>query len=422
MAASVGRATRVGGTTSGKIPVLDYTFSTHLCLADGALDFLGRIAQSRKGSCERVNLTTSRGERMQRRIPQLDAVRGVAILVVMMHNISFKYSVFHSQQLFRNGWMGVDLFFVLSGLLITGILLDTKQSQGYFKNFYVRRCLRIWPLYYSLIFFMFVVVRFLNRSEFPNVLRTSSPWWAFPLFLQNFLLPVSTDAAGPLGVTWSLAIEEQFYLIWPLIVQFSSRNQLRRICIAVMCVSPVLRYYLSLRHVNLYVNVFCRLDGLMAGALIALLVRSDNFDPSKLLKRAWVLLVIAAPLAFVTEAFDARWIVFSFTALASASFVYVSWFSEQKWLHAVMTNRVLIYTGTISYGLYLLHKIPFGMVQAAHLDRRPYLPLPIILVASFALAALSWNLLEKPFLDLKRYFAASPDRASDKSARAAHGK
>jgi peptidoglycan/LPS O-acetylase OafA/YrhL len=372
-----------------------------------------------------VNLTTSRGERMQRRIPQLDAVRGVAILVVMMHNISFKYSVFHSQQLFRNGWMGVDLFFVLSGLLITGILLDTKQSEGYFKNFYVRRCLRIWPLYYSLIFFMFVVVRFLNRSEFHNVVRTSSPWWAFPLFLQNFLLPVSTDAAGPLGVTWSLAIEEQFYLIWPLIVQFCSANQLRRICIAVMCVSPVLRYYLSLRHINLYVNVFCRLDGLMAGALIALLVRSDNFDPSKLLKQAWVLLMIAAPLAFVTEAFDARWIVFSFTALASASFVYVSWFSEQKWLQSVMTNRVLIYTGTISYGLYLLHKIPFGMVQAAHLDRRPYLPLPIIFVASFALAALSWNLLEKPFLNLKRYFASRPlrpDRASDKSALAAHGK
>jgi peptidoglycan/LPS O-acetylase OafA/YrhL len=372
-----------------------------------------------------VKLTTSRGETMQRRIPQLDAVRGVAILVVMMHNISLKYSVFHSQKLFSNGWMGVDLFFVLSGLLITGILLDTKQSEGYFKNFYVRRCLRIWPLYYSLIFFMFVVVRFLNRSEFQAVVRTSSPWWAFPLFLQNFLLPVSTDAAGPLGVTWSLAIEEQFYLIWPLIVQFCSAHQLRRICIAVMCISPALRYYLSLRHVNLYTNVFCRLDGLMAGALIALLVRSDKFDPSKLLKRAWVLLVIAAPLAFVTEAFDARWIVFSFTALASASFVYVSWFSEQKWLRAVMTNRALIYTGTISYGLYLLHKIPFGMVQAAHLDRRPYLPLPIIFVASFVLAALSWNLLEQPFLNLKRYFASnplSPDRAGDKSALAAHGK
>ena len=75
---------------------------------------------------------------MQRRIPQLDAVRGLAILVVMAHNISPKYPVLHSERLFADGWMGVDLFFVLSGFLITGILLDTKISAGYFKNFYVR--------------------------------------------------------------------------------------------------------------------------------------------------------------------------------------------------------------------------------------------------------------------------------------------
>ena len=159
---------------------------------------------------------------MQRRIPQLDAVRGLAILVVMMHNISLKYPLLHSQQLFNNGWMGVDLFFVLSGFLITGILVDTNRSDSYFKNFYVRRCLRIWPLYYSLLFFMFVIVRFLSRSQFQIVLQTSSPWWAFPLYLQNFLLPISTNAAGPLGVTWSLAIEEQFYLIWPLLLRFCS--------------------------------------------------------------------------------------------------------------------------------------------------------------------------------------------------------
>jgi peptidoglycan/LPS O-acetylase OafA/YrhL len=355
---------------------------------------------------------------MQRRIPQLDAVRGLAILVVMFHNISPRYPLFHSDKLFSDGWMGVDLFFVLSGLLITGILLDTKESAGYFKNFYVRRCLRIWPLYYSLLFFMFVVVRFLNRSEYYAVVQTSSPWWAFPLFLQNFLLPISTNAAGPLGVTWSLAIEEQFYLVWPLVVRFCSITQLRRLAIAEICVSPVLRYYLSLHHVDLYTNIFCRLDGLMAGALLALLIRSDNFAPLKLLKRAWILLLIAAPLAFLTEAFHARWIVFSFTALASAAFVYLAMFSEQKWLQTIMTNRFLIYTGTISYGLYLLHKIPFGMVQVLHLDRHPYLPLPIILVASYALAALSWNLLEKPFLSLKRFFDSKPpgtDRANTSS-------
>jgi peptidoglycan/LPS O-acetylase OafA/YrhL len=356
--------------------------------------------------------------KMRRRIPQLDAVRGLAILVVMFHNISPKYPLFHSDKLFSNGWMGVDLFFVLSGLLITGILLDTKQSVGYFKNFYVRRCLRIWPLYYSLLFFMFVVVRFLNPAEYHVVVQTSSPWWAFPLFLQNFLLPISTNAAGPLGVTWSLAIEEQFYLVWPLVVRFGSFAQLRRLAIAEICLSPVLRYYLSQHHVDLYTNIFCRLDGLMAGALLAFLIRSDNFVPSNLLKRAWILLLIAAPLAFLTEAFHARWIVFSFSALASAAFVYLAMFSEQKWLQTVMTNRFLVSTGTISYGLYLLHKIPIGMVQVLHLDRHPYLPLPIILVASYALAALSWNLLEKPFLSLKRFFDSKPlrtDRANSSS-------
>jgi peptidoglycan/LPS O-acetylase OafA/YrhL len=257
---------------------------------------------------------------------------------------------------------------------------------------------------------MFVIVHFLNRPEYAAVLQTSSPWWAFPLFLQNFLIPISTKAAGPLGVTWSLAIEEQFYLIWPLVVRFCSFTQLRRIAIAEICISPVLRYYLSLHHVNLYTNVFCRLDGLMAGALLALLVRSDNFVPSKLLKRAWICLVVTMPLAFVTEALHARWIVFSFTALASVSFLYVSLFSRRRWLQAVMTNRFLIYTGTISYGLYLLHKIPIGMVESLHLDRHPFLPLPIIFVASYALAALSWNLLEKPFLKLKQFFEAPPAR------------
>jgi peptidoglycan/LPS O-acetylase OafA/YrhL len=347
---------------------------------------------------------------VQRRIPQLDAVRGLAILVVMFHNISPKYPLFRSDKLFSDGWMGVDLFFVLSGLLITGILLDTKQSAGYFKNFYVRRCLRIWPLYYSLLFFMFVGIRFLNSSEYHLVVQSSSPWWAFPLFLQNFLLPISTNAAGPLGVTWSLAIEEQFYAVWPVIVRFCSPDQLRRLALAELCVSPALRYYLSLHHVDLYTNIFCRLDGLMAGALLALLIRADNFVPSKLLKRAWILLLVAAPLAFLTEAFHARWIVFSFTALASAAFVYVAIFSDQKWLQTIMTNRFLAYTGTISYGLYLLHKIPFGMVQVLHLDRYPNLLLPVIFVSSYALAALSWNLLEKPFLKLKRFFEARPTR------------
>jgi len=347
---------------------------------------------------------------MHQKIPQLDAVRGLAILLVILHNVGEKFPAFPLRWVFSNGWMGVDLFFVLSGFLITGILLETKQSEGYFKNFYARRCLRIWPLYYSLIFFMFVVIPFLKPSEAHTVFEKSSPWWAYPLFLQNILIPNSTLAAGPLGVTWSLAIEEQFYLLWPLVVRFCSSTQIRRIAIAEICLSPALRFYLSLHHVFLYTNVFCRLDGLMAGALLALAVHWESFLPSKFIKAAWISFFVAVPLALLTESVNARWIVFSFSSAASASFVYLSLFSTQKWFQAVMTNRFLIYTGTISYGLYLLHKIPFGMVQLDQVQRHPFLYLTIIFVGSYALAVLSWNLLEKPFLKLKRFFDFKTNR------------
>ena len=341
---------------------------------------------------------------MRQRIAQLDAIRGIAILLVILHNQSAKYPSLHLQQLFGTGWMGVDLFFVLSGLLITGILVDTKQSAGYFKNFYARRCLRIWPLYYSLLFFMFVIVPFFRPSDAHTVFERSSPWWSYPLFLQNFLIPTPTMATGPLSVTWSLAIEEQFYLVWPWVVRYCSPTQVRRIAISVICLSPALRFYLSFQDVDLYTNVFCRLDGLMAGAFLALVIRSDTFLPAKFSKRAWISLSLTAPLAFVTEGLHARWIVFSLTAAASASLVYLSLFSSGKRLHGVLTNRFLVYTGTISYGLYLLHKIPFDVAQAFDLYLDPILALPILLVACYGAATLSWNLLEQPFLRLKRFF------------------
>jgi peptidoglycan/LPS O-acetylase OafA/YrhL len=357
---------------------------------------------------------------MQQKIPQLDAVRGVAILLVIVHNAGEKFPAFPLHRVFSNGWMGVDLFFVLSGFLITGILLDAKQSEGYFKNFYARRCLRIWPLYYSLIIFMFVVIPLLRPSEAHTVFEKSSPWWAFPLFLQNFLIPNSTLAAGPLGVTWSLAIEEQFYLLWPWVVRFCSSSLIRWMAITEICLAPVLRYYLSLHHVFLYTNVFCRLDGLMAGALLALAVRLDGFLPSRLIKVAWIAFFIAAPMALVSESVNARWIVFSFSSVASAAFVYLSLYSTQKWLRLVMTNRFLVYTGTISYGLYLLHKIPFGLITSDQVQRHPFLYLTIIFVGGYALAVLSWNILEKPFLQLKRFFnskASRPNGANNDFAR-----
>jgi peptidoglycan/LPS O-acetylase OafA/YrhL len=349
---------------------------------------------------------------VQFRVPQLDGVRGIAILLVMLVNTSEKYPVLHLQRFVADGWMGVDLFFALSGFLITGILLDTRESPRYFKNFYARRALRILPLYYLVLILMFVLVPLLRPADARSIFERAAPWWSFPLFLQNFLVARSTNAAGPLGTSWSLAIEEQFYLLWPLIVRCCPVRLLRVIATLLILFSPPLTWYLASQHVFIYSNVFCRQVGLMAGALLALLLRSHDFVPAKWLKPAWSLFLGTLTLTFVSAALGTRWLTFSLVALAASLFIFLALHSEQKWLQAVLRNRLLMYTGTISYGLYLLHKIPADFVQAAHLDRHPALILPFIFLASYALAALSWNLLEKPFLNLKHFFPAteSPER------------
>jgi peptidoglycan/LPS O-acetylase OafA/YrhL len=345
---------------------------------------------------------------MQQKIPQLDGVRGIAIILVMLVNTSEKYPSLHLQRIVGNGWMGVDLFFALSGFLITGILLDTKHDPGYFRNFYARRVLRILPLYYSVLVFMFAVVPLLRPADGHTIFEKSSPWWAYPLFLQNFLIALPTQAAGPLGASWSLAIEEQFYLIWPLAVLFCSTATLRRIAIIMIIFSAPLTFYLSWHHVLIYSNIFCRQVGLMAGALVVLVTRPPEFVGARYVKHAWAAFLGALTLVFVSEAMGTRWLSFSLVALASASFIFLALYSEQKWLQAILRNRFLMFTGTISYGLYLLHKIPGDLAQSFHLDRHPFLLLPCIFVASYALAALSWVLLEKPFLRLKRFFPGRP--------------
>jgi peptidoglycan/LPS O-acetylase OafA/YrhL len=338
-----------------------------------------------------------------KRIPQLDAIRGIAVLVVMFHNERDAFPSLHLRGAFASGWMGVDLFFVLSGFLITGVLLDAKGSDGFLRNFYARRCLRICPLYYALLAFMFVAVPMLRPSDAHSLFEHSSPWWAYPLYLQNFLVPDSLNASGALAVTWSLAIEEQFYLVWPLLVRGISVRRLRLICLAIVLMSPLLRLYLSVRHVDLYTNVFCRLDGLMAGAFFAALVREPSFEPGRHVNAAWGAVVVALPLGLAIDGRGVQWIVYSFSVLASAGLVYLALFSSARWLRRILANRGLVYTGTISYGLYLLHRIPFVLSKGREVQY-PLIVFLALLVTTYLLASASWYFLERPFLKLKRFF------------------
>jgi peptidoglycan/LPS O-acetylase OafA/YrhL len=355
-----------------------------------------------------------------RKIPQLDSIRGIAVLMVILLHASDKYPQLHLQRIFENGWMGVDAFFVLSGFLITGVLVESKQFPNFFRNFYARRCLRIWPLYYAVLLFMFVAVPLALPSQRPVIFAPrSSPWWAYPLFLQNLLVPIPTMATGSLGVMWSLAIEEQFYLVWPFLVRYVRAERLRLFALAIVCLSPVLRFFFARHGGNIYSNPLCRLDGLMAGAYLAFTARRTAFTPERFLPLARVCFPIASALAFTAEYENALWITLSCTALASFTFLYLALYEREGALQRILRNRFLMYTGSISYGLYLLHKIPFDTAQATHLDRYPALAFFGGICACYALAALSFRFVEQPFLRYKRRFYSLRDHvATERKATA----
>ncbi|MGC1902867.1 MAG: acyltransferase [Candidatus Acidiferrum sp.] len=231
---------------------------------------------------------------MQPRIPELDGLRGFAILqVISIHyfynpGANLPIGLHFLQSFFALGWTGVDLFFVLSGFLIGGILLDVRAPPNYFKTFYIRRFFRIVPLYYLWLFCLIglVFVRgaaFQTQSAHPGI-----DWhlWGHFLFLQNLWTNhYSTLALWWLGVTWSLAIEEQFYLAAPLLVRFLSRRHLIIFLSVVILTAPCLRILVRILmhkpvHAMYRLTPF-RADALALGMLAAILWRVPEF-------RAWL--------------------------------------------------------------------------------------------------------------------------------------
>lgn len=225
-----------------------------------------------------------------KRLPVLDGIRGVAIALVLLCHAVFemKPASHNLSRLVSVGglsWSGVDLFFVLSGFLIGGILLDWRDSPNYCRTFYARRALRILPLYSVLLVIFFA--RFYSSLHLPawagKFSEAPIPWFSYLTFTQNiFMAGAGTFGVGAVAATWSLAVEEQFYLAAPLMVRILTRRRLACLMIGVIIGSPLLRVFLhfSFPHGNFadYVLTPCRADALSVGALVAVGMRVQSIE------------------------------------------------------------------------------------------------------------------------------------------------
>jgi peptidoglycan/LPS O-acetylase OafA/YrhL len=383
-------------------------------------------------------------------IDALDGVRGLAILMVVLgHLAGFAnldgYDSSNLARWFEVGWAGVDLFFVLSGYLITGIVLDNKCSSNFLAVFYWRRFLRIFPLYFLLLFFSVV---FFPRFGYPLELFTGSKQ-AFPYFctfLYNLYITMKDNwVPGWLGSAWSLAIEEQFYFIWPMLVLIVNKKKLLQICFAFMLLAISLRFLflmLGLSFEKSYYFTLTRLDGLAVGAVVAIAMRSPTWvsDWKNKFKiwSGWILAL--STLGFLSLAYfygNLGWwnplaVLFDFSILAigfGALLLFVLNTSQKSSLNKFFSNSLLRFLGKYSYGIYLLHQpiIKIFDPYCNGVGRRIF-PAHSLSMALFKLvgdgfvivliAVIVYDCYEAHFLRLKnRFFYSQVPNASLKTGR-----
>lgn len=385
-------------------------------------------------------------------MPALDGLRGVAILLVMF----LHYTVIVPQGRWE-GWLfdlsglgkhGVDLFFVLSGFLITGILLDSKgqPAASYFRNFYMRRTLRIFPLYYALVALTFLLLPLLLRTvasyapaaqaKLARFHEVNDDWPWYVAYCGNFLLVKTQEFRhAVLDVTWSLAIEEQFYLLWAPVVFLVSPARLRWVCAAAIVFALGLRaalLFAGLAWVQIYALTPCRMDALLIGGLLAITVRQPGYRPEALCRAARGafavsgLGLVAFFLLGLTRIESGLMLTLGFSLVAvlcAAGIVLVLHADSGSLLGRVFTSRTLSFFGKYSYAIYLFHvpiraalrDLAFGDAQfrrlpgSALLWQGGFYVLSTLLVIPPAL--LSWRLLEAPLLRLKAYFPRGRDLA-----------
>ena len=370
-------------------------------------------------------------EKGEQHVPALDGLRGIAILFVLIAHFRLASNASLTDHIYNvtaaAGYSGVDLFFVLSGFLITGILLDakTRGRHTYFRNFYARRALRILPLYYGFIAFLILVWPRIHAITPPLVLLQHNQWWYW-LHATNFLWATSGAAALPYntGHFWSLAVEEQFYLVWPVVVLLCSERQLLRVCIGCVVGALLLRIGMVIGGVSdfwIYALPVTRMDTLACGAALAVVARSPEgvaryrglAGPVALgAAVAWGALY---GLAEQWPAIDPLFRTVGYSA-AAAMYGGALVLAVTAPAGAVVASPFLRFFGKYSYGMYVLHE-PLLAVIRPWLTRATRVPtlfgtlLPaqavyfvLATAATAAAAFVCWHVYERPFLSLKRFF------------------
>lgn len=369
-------------------------------------------------------------EKGRRKLEALDGIRGVAVLLVMLSHFDrfLPDSTFLDplKSVLSFGWCGVDLFFVLSGFLITGILLQTRSAVNYFQSFYIRRFLRIFPIYYLTLFAVFGLI--IVFPHVPNVPPAGQRWLYF-LYLQNWI-PLWTGTWPPnvVGHFWSLAVEEQFYLIWPACVLLMTRRGLFWTAVALSIGALVLRCA-WVAHSGfgepLILLTPTRIDSLLVGAIAALMFGSKRYiaPPRCLNTIGTAALGIVAIGTLVTGWHKPPLASFGFVTTIGYTLLAIGFGAlvlgaalgdgAKNLVQTIFKNSVLMRVGKYSYGMYVYHVPVLGLCELIVFRNLPpaFRTNPIFSLTyiaflgflSFAVAAVSFELLERPLLALKRH-------------------
>jgi peptidoglycan/LPS O-acetylase OafA/YrhL len=368
-----------------------------------------------------------------RTIPALDGVRGLAILLVLGHNLNPFVgggAVERMVELAANfGWVGVQLFFVLSGYLITGILLDTRTAPGYYRGFFGRRVLRIFPLYYAVLVVALVILPALGLAP-PRLLEDRAHWIWLWTYLVNWTEPFGAGVAA-FPHFWSLAVEEQFYLVWPFVVRRATPRRVLHVAIALAVIALASRIGLRIADFNEqgpYMFTICRMDALGLGAAVAAAVRIPALHARIVDRRRGILggaavLFVAGLLA--THGYPRTNLVgqtagYTLLALTFAALVLAVVLDDERGrgrVGAALQNPVLRSFGKYSYAIYLFHQPLNQMIGEPLLGSiQPggvglgagLIYIAGVTAASYALALASYHGYEKHFLALKRWFPSGP--------------